>query len=72
MDANQEKQWPNQQQLGKPFKCDTCGKPHKTESCWNGANAANDPRPKRHTTQEQKRDTPAQMTTTDFDTEPKN
>ena len=57
---------------GKPFKCDTCGRPHKTESCWNGANAANDPRPKRHTTQEQKRDTPAQMTTTDFDTEPKN
>ena len=30
-------------------KCDTCGKPHKTEDCLNGANAANDPRPKRHT-----------------------
>ena len=57
---------------GKPFKCDTCGRPHKTESCWNGAKAANAPRPKRHTTQEQKRDTPAQMTTTDFDTELKN
>ena len=40
---------------GKPLKCDTCGKPHKTENCWNGANAANDPRPKRHTTQEQKK-----------------
>ena len=57
---------------GKPRKCDTCGKPHKTENCWNGANAANDPRPKRHTTQEQKRDTPDQLTTTDFTTEPKN
>ena len=57
---------------GKSLKCDTCGKPHKTENYWNGANAANDPRPKRHTTQEQKRDTPAQMTTTDFTTEPKN
>ena len=28
-------------------QCVTCGKPHKTEDCWNGANAANDPRPKR-------------------------
>ena len=28
-------------------KCDTCGK-HKTENCWYGANAANDPRKKRH------------------------
>ena len=36
----------------KPAKCDTCGKPHKTEDCWNGANFANDPRPKRHHTQE--------------------
>ena len=25
-------------------KCDTCGKTHKTENCWDGANAANDPR----------------------------
>ena len=24
-------------------KCDTCGKMHKTENCWDGANAANDP-----------------------------
>ena len=31
---------------GKPPKCDTCGKTHKTEDCWNGANSANDPRPK--------------------------
>ena len=30
------------------LKCDTCGKPHKTEDCWNGANSANDPRLKRH------------------------
>ena len=39
---------------GKPLKCDTCGKPHKTENCWNGANAANEPRPKHRSTQEQK------------------
>ena len=25
-------------------KCDTCGKMHKTENCWDGAKAANDPR----------------------------
>ena len=25
-------------------KSDTCGKMHKTENCWDGANAANDPR----------------------------
>ena len=25
-------------------KCDTCGKMHKTENCWDGDNAANDPR----------------------------
>ena len=25
-------------------KCDTCGKMHKTENCWDGANVANDPR----------------------------
>ena len=42
---------------GKPPKSDTCGKLHKTEDCWNGANAANDPRPKRHNTQERKMDT---------------
>ena len=28
---------------GKTLKCDTCGKPHKTEDCWSGANSANDP-----------------------------
>ena len=29
-------------------KCETCRKHHKTEDCWNCANAVNDPRPKRH------------------------
>ena len=28
-------------------KGDTSGKPHRKEECWNGANAANDPRHKR-------------------------
>ena len=32
----------NQNKPLKP-KCDTCGKMHKTENCWDGANAANDP-----------------------------
>ena len=35
----------NQTEAPKP-KCDTCGKTHKTENCWDGANAANDPRKK--------------------------
>ena len=33
----------NRKEVPKP-KCDTCGKLHKTESCWDGANAAIDPR----------------------------
>ena len=33
----------NQNEAPKP-KCDTCGKMHKTENCWDGANAANDSR----------------------------
>ena len=37
---------PAQNKAPKP-KCDTCGKMHKTENCWNGANAANDPRRKK-------------------------
>ena len=57
---------------GKPPKCDTCGKPHKTEDCWNGTNAANDPRPKRHNTQESKRDTPVTQSTNQPDDESKN
>ena len=36
-----------QNEAPKP-KCDTCGKMHKTENCWNGANAANDPRKRKH------------------------
>ena len=37
---------PAQNEVPKP-KCDTCGKMHKTENCWNGANAVNDPRKKK-------------------------
>ena len=48
---------PSNHSAGKPPKSDTCGEPHKTEDCWNGANAANDPRPNRHNTQERKMDT---------------
>ena len=36
----------NQGEVSK-IKCDTCGKTHKTENCWDGANVANDPRNKR-------------------------
>ena len=57
---------------GKPPKCDTCGKPHKTVDCWNGANSANDPRPKRHNTQERKPDFSIQQTTTKPADEQKN
>ena len=49
------------------FKCDTCGKPHKTEDCWNGANSANDPRPKYHNQQERKTNNFVQPTTTKTD-----
>ena len=37
---------PAQNEAPKP-KCDTCGKMHKTENCWNGANAVNNPRKKK-------------------------
>ena len=57
---------------GKSLKCDTCGKPHKTEDCWNGANSANDPRPKRHNNPESKRDVPVQPTTSNSVIESKN
>ena len=57
---------------GKTLKCDTCGKPHKTEDCWNGANSADDPRPKRHNKQERNTKTPAQPTTIKNFEEPKN
>ena len=57
---------------GKPPKCGTCGKPHKTEDCWNGANSANDPRLKRNNTQERKPDSSIQQTTTKPADEQKN
>ena len=63
---------PTNHSAGKPPKCDTCGKPHKTEDCWNAANAANDPRTKRHNTQESKRDTSVTQLTNQPDDESKN
>ena len=57
---------------GKTLKCDTCGKPHKSEYCWNGANVANDPRPKGHFQQERKTDDTAQPATTTTVEKPKN
>ena len=54
------------------LKCDTCGKPHKTEDCWNGANSANDPRPKRHFQREKNTETSTQQSTTNFGDETKN
>ena len=58
--------------VGKSLKCETCGKPHKTEDCWNGANSANDPRPKRHNNPESKKDVPVQQTKDNGATESKN
>ena len=63
---------PSNHSAGKPPKCDTCGKPHKTEDCWNGTNAANDPRPKRHNTQERKMDTSATQPMNQQEDESKN
>ena len=57
---------------GTTLKCDTCGKPHKEEDCWNGANSANDPRPKRHFQRERNTDTSAQQSTAKFGDESKN
>ena len=62
----------NNSSAGKSVKCDTCGKPHKTEDCWNGANSANDQRPKRTNTLERKTDTSAQQTTIKSSHESKN
>ena len=72
MATDTEKQRPNQKRAGTTLKCDTCGKPHKTEDCWNGANSAKNPRPKRHFQQETKTDTSAQQTAAKFDDESKN
>ena len=55
-----------------PLKCDTCGKTHKTEDCWNGANSANDPRPKRHNLQERNKDTSVPQTTSQPENDSKN
>ena len=55
-----------------PLKCDTCGKTHKTEDCWNGANSANDPRPKRHNLQERNKDTSVPQTTPQSENDSKN
>ena len=57
---------------GNKFKCDTGGKPHKTEDCWNATNSANDPRPRRHNQQEQKIDNFVQPMTSKTDDESKN
>ena len=57
---------------GSTLKCDTCGKNHETEDCWNGANAANDQRPKRHNQMERQTDNPAQTATTKSLDESKN
>ena len=57
---------------GTTLKCDTCGKPHKTEDCWNGANSANDPRPKRHFQRKRNTETSTQQSTTNFGDESKN
>ena len=51
---------------GTTLKCDTFGNSHETEDCWNVANSANDPRPKRHFQKERKTDTSAQQTTAKF------
>ena len=54
---------------GTTVKCETCGKPHKTEDCWNRANSAIDPRPKQHFQQERNS---AQQSTAKFGDESKN
>ena len=38
-------------------------KPHQTESCWNGAKAPNNPRPKRHNQQQRKTENKTTATT---------
>ena len=67
-----ENNGPTKHSADRPPKCDTCGKPHKTEDCWNGANAANDPRPKRYNTQERKTDASVQQPSNQSDSESKN
>ena len=63
---------PNNNSAGSTLKCDTCGEHHKTKDCWNGANAANDPRPKRHNQQKRKTAYSVQRTATKTVDESKN
>ena len=63
---------PASRTIANPLKCDTCGKTHKTEDCWNGANSANDPRPKRHNLQERNKDTSVPQTTSQPENDSKN
>ena len=63
METDQKNDDQTNNSAGNPPKCDTCGKPLKTEDCWNGASAANDPRPERHNQQERKTDHPVQPKT---------
>ena len=62
----------NKSSAGNSLKCNICGKPHKTEDCWSGANSANDPRPKHNIQQENKTHTSVQPTTTKTTDESKN
>ena len=64
MTTDQKKYGKTKISAGKTLKCDTCGKPHTTEDCWDGANSGNDARPTRHIQQERKTDNSAQPTTT--------
>ena len=57
---------------GTTLKSDTCGKPHKTEDCWNGVNSANDPRLKRHFQRKRNTNTSTQQSTTKLGDESKN
>ena len=57
---------------GNTLICVTCGKTHRTDDCWNGANSANDRRHKRHLQQERKTDNSVQQTTTKYVEDSKN
>ena len=58
-----ENQRETSDRTGNTLKSKTCDNPHKTDDCCNRANAANDPRPKRHQQQEQKIDNIVHPTT---------
>ena len=69
MATDQKKQLTNQPQCKQTAQMRHV---RQTEGFWNGANSANDPRPKRHITHEQTRDIPVQPMTANSVTEPKN